>query len=124
MSGNEVKSGEKEEFDMSGVQTGTDQIKKVAANNPFLVGGIGLGLGGLFYMARNFKNKGEVKTSVYLIHTRMVAQMSVIGMLTLGMMHQIYTKLQEENVKIQSQMQEAKRSKPGINSAGLGIRKP
>ena len=43
------------------------------------MGGIGLGLGGLFYMARNFKNRGEVKTSVYLIHTRMVAQMSVIG---------------------------------------------
>merc|ERR1712080_459215 len=107
MSVNEGKSGEKgEEFTMYGMQAGTDQIKKVAANNPVLIGGVGMGLGGLFYMARNFKNKSaSMKTSVYLIHTRMVAQMSVVGVLTLGMMHQTYKQLQEVNAQIQMQMQ-------------------
>ena len=40
-----------------------------------------LGAGGVAYMARQFKNKPkDMKTSVYLIHTRMYAQMAVVGM--------------------------------------------
>jgi len=98
MTDNEQKGSEnQEEFDLYRPQTGTDKVKKLAATNPFLIGGVGLGIAGLAYMARGFKNKGaDVKTSVYLIHTRMVAQMSVIGVLSLGMIHQIYTKLQEK----------------------------
>ena len=39
-----------------------------------------LGAGGVAYMARQFKNKPkDMKTSVYLIHTRMYAQMAVVG---------------------------------------------
>jgi len=52
-----------------------------------------LGLGGVVYMARNFKNRDpNMKISVYLIHTRLLAQGTVIGVLTLGMIHQMYTK--------------------------------
>ena len=41
-----------------------------------------LGLTGLGYMARNFKNKPkDMKISVYLIHTRLLAQGTVIGMM-------------------------------------------
>lgn len=86
----------RDEFELYRMQTGTDKLKKLGAQNPFLIGGVGLGLAGLFYMVRNYKNKSEsMKTSVYLIHTRMVAQMSVIGVLSIGMIHQIYSKLQE-----------------------------
>jgi len=57
----------------------------------FLNVGALLGLGGVVYMARGFKNKDpNMKTSVYLIHTRLLAQGTVIGVLTLGMMHQMY----------------------------------
>jgi len=46
----------------------------------FLNIGALLGLGGVVYMARGFKNKDpNMKTSVYLIHTRLLAQGTVIG---------------------------------------------
>ena len=42
--------------------------------------GAALGLGGVGYMAKNFKNKPkDMKLSVYLIHTRLLAQGTVIG---------------------------------------------
>ena len=42
--------------------------------------GAALGLGGVGYMARNFKNKPkDMKLSVYLIHTRLLGQGTVIG---------------------------------------------
>jgi len=60
----------------------------------FLNIGALLGLGGVVYMARGFKNKDpNMKTSVYLIHTRLLAQGTVIGVLTLGMLHQMYTRM-------------------------------
>ena len=44
-----------------------------------MVGGL-LGAAGVAYMARQFKNKPkDMKISVYLIHTRMYAQMTVVG---------------------------------------------
>ena len=43
------------------------------------IGGL-CGLGGVAYMARNFKNRPkDMKISVYLIHTRLLAQGTVIG---------------------------------------------
>jgi len=51
------------------------------------------GLAGLAYMARNFKNKApDMKISIYLIHTRMLAQGTVVGLLSVGMMYQMYHK--------------------------------
>ena len=39
-----------------------------------------MGAGGVAYMARQFKNRPkDMKISVYLIHTRMYAQMTVVG---------------------------------------------
>ena len=44
-----------------------------------MLGGL-LGLGGVAYMARQYRNKpAHMKTSVYLIHTRMYAQCTVVG---------------------------------------------
>ena len=39
-----------------------------------------VGAGGVAYMAKQFKNRPkDMKISVYLIHTRMYAQMTVVG---------------------------------------------
>jgi len=55
-----------------------------------LLGGL-LGAGGVAYMARQFKNKPkDMKISVYLIHTRMYAQMTVVGVLCCGMFSQMW----------------------------------
>jgi len=54
-----------------------------------------LGLGGLAYMVRNFKNRGDTKVSVYLIHTRMLVQGSVIAALTGGMIVQMVSKMRK-----------------------------
>ena len=61
----------------------------------WLAGGSLVGLGGLAYMARNFKNRGTTKVSVYLIHTRLLVQGSVIAMLTGGMVAQMVTKMRK-----------------------------
>eukprot|EP00091_Calanus_sinicus_P008931 TRINITY_DN21231_c0_g1_i1.p1 TRINITY_DN21231_c0_g1~~TRINITY_DN21231_c0_g1_i1.p1 ORF type:complete len:105 (-),score=11.20 TRINITY_DN21231_c0_g1_i1:102-416(-) len=67
--------------------------RKDKGGKSFLHAGALLGLGGVAYMAKNFKNKDpNMKLSVYVIHTRLLAQGTVIGVLTLGMMHQMYTK--------------------------------
>jgi len=59
--------------------------------------GIVAGLGGVYYMAKNLKNKPkDMKLSVYMIHTRLLAQGSVVGVLSLGMIYQMYTKLQHK----------------------------
>ena len=73
------------------------------------IGGL-CGLGGVAYMARNFKNRPkDMKISVYLIHTRLLAQGTVIGqccqvrpfyeynlciagIMSIGMIYQMYQK--------------------------------
>ena len=58
--------------------------------------GAALGLGGVGYMARNFKNKPkDMKISVYLIHTRLLAQGTVIGKLSSVLLNLHLTSLQE-----------------------------
>eukprot|EP00092_Neocalanus_flemingeri_P031516 GFUD01034227.1.p1 GENE.GFUD01034227.1~~GFUD01034227.1.p1 ORF type:complete len:120 (+),score=24.13 GFUD01034227.1:54-362(+) len=62
------------------------------------------GLGGVAYMVKNFKNRDpNMKFSVYLIHTRLLAQSTVIGVLTLGMVHQMYTKYNQNKLTAQEQ---------------------
>jgi len=59
----------------------------------FMQVGAVAGLAGVGYMIRNFKNKSkDMKLSVYVIHTRMFAQGSVIAILSLGMIAQMYKK--------------------------------
>merc|ERR1712212_745968 len=66
------------EFFKAGVD-GRKEGQEATDKRPAMVGGI-LGAGGVAYMARQFKNKPkDMKISVYLIHTRMYAQMTVVG---------------------------------------------
>merc|ERR1712126_460747 len=76
------------EFFRAGVD-GRKEGQQATDKRPAMVGGI-LGLGGLAYMARQFKNKPkDMKISVYLIHTRMYAQMTVVGVLCCGMLNHV-----------------------------------
>jgi len=57
----------------------------------FVYIGAALGIGAVGYMARNFKNRpAHIRPSVYLIHTRLLAQGLVVGLCSLGMFHQMY----------------------------------
>ncbi|XP_023334341.1 HIG1 domain family member 1A, mitochondrial isoform X2 [Eurytemora carolleeae] len=90
----------------SGSETETDQgyelfdpnaKKEARAGLGFMQFGAVAGLAGLGYMARNFKNKNkDMKISVYVIHTRMLAQGTVIGVLCLGMFSQMYKRYQDK----------------------------
>ena len=71
------------------------QERKPKDGRGWLAGGALLGLGGLAYMARNFKNRGDTKVSVYLIHTRLLVQGSVIAVLSGGMVWQMVTRVRE-----------------------------
>jgi len=67
--------------------------KKSREGIGFMYVGALAGLAGLGYMIRNFKNKqSDMKLSVYVIHTRLLAQGTVVGVLSLGMIHQLYTR--------------------------------
>jgi len=59
----------------------------------FMQVGVLGGLLGVGYMMRNAKNRGDLKLSVYVIHTRLLAQGTVIGVLCLGMGYEMYKKM-------------------------------
>eukprot|EP00088_Acartia_fossae_P019837 TRINITY_DN21596_c0_g1_i1.p1 TRINITY_DN21596_c0_g1~~TRINITY_DN21596_c0_g1_i1.p1 ORF type:complete len:103 (+),score=11.70 TRINITY_DN21596_c0_g1_i1:23-331(+) len=62
------------------------------------------GIGGVAYMIRNFRNRSpDMKLSVYVIHTRLLAQGTVIGVLSLGMIYQMYTKMTNKREVTQPQ---------------------
>jgi len=67
-----------------------NKFLRKAKDEPFVPIGIGLGLGVLAYQAYKFKNRGKLPVSVYLIHTRVLAQGTIIGVLTLGVLHSMY----------------------------------
>jgi len=61
-----------------------------AKQNPFVPAGILGAVGALIYSAFKFRNRGDQKMSVYLIHTRMAAQGAVVTALTVGVAIQMY----------------------------------
>merc|ERR1711974_32242 len=86
-----VREQQEEEYEF--FKAGIDGRKEgeKGTDKRFAVIGAILGAGGVAYMARQFKNKPkDMKTSVYLIHTRMYAQMTVVGVLCCGMFSQMW----------------------------------
>ncbi|CAL8094139.1 unnamed protein product [Orchesella dallaii] len=61
-----------------------------AKANPFVPAGICGALSALLYSAYKFKNRGNQKVSVYLIHTRVAAQGAVVAAITVGVGYQMY----------------------------------
>ena len=55
-------------------------FKQINQKKPLQYIGAALGIGAVGYMARNFKNRpAHIRPSVYLIHTRLLAQGLVVG---------------------------------------------
>jgi hypothetical protein len=67
-----------------------DKFSRASKDNPAMVIGIGVGASVLGYMAWGLRTRKE-KLSVYLIHTRLGVQGSIIGALSVAMTYQIYT---------------------------------
>nr|BAN20486.1 conserved hypothetical protein [Riptortus pedestris] len=65
------------------------KLSRKIAENPFMpVGILGL-IGACAYGAYQFKNRGKMSTSVYLMQLRVGAQGAVVGTLTLGVAYTI-----------------------------------
>jgi len=63
-------------FQSSYEDGGESKFLAKAKQNPFVPAGIIGGVGALLYSAYKFRNKGDTKLSVYLIHTRVAAQVT------------------------------------------------
>jgi len=61
-----------------------DKLKKKAKEAPFVPIGIAGMLGAVGYGAYSFKHRGNMSTSVFLMHLRVKAQGMVVGAMTLG----------------------------------------
>lgn len=66
------------------------KFSRKAKESPFVPVGIAIGLAGLAYGAYNFKNKGQMSTSVYLIHLRVGVQGAIISALAIGVGYTMY----------------------------------
>jgi len=65
--------------------------------NPMAKYGMGVGALALTAMAVNLKMRGtKFQPSLYLIHTRLAVQGSVLGLLTGAMLYNIYTQWQKQ----------------------------
>lgn len=73
------------------VEKSSSKFVRKFKENPFMSAGLGVGGLVLAYMLSGVgrRGKGE-KLSVYLIHTRLGVQGTIIGALALGMGYQIY----------------------------------
>ncbi|KAK7078427.1 HIG1 domain member 1A, mitochondrial [Halocaridina rubra] len=72
-------------------ETHSERLARKAKDAPFMVVGL-CGLVGLVgYSIYGFRNR-KVKTSIYIIHTRVAAQGFVVTCLTLGVAYNLYNK--------------------------------
>ena len=78
-----------QEFEEYVAPSASDKLLRRSKENPAFPIGIGAGACVLGYMAYSWRTSKE-KLSVYLIHTRLGVQGSVVGALTVAMGYQIY----------------------------------
>ncbi|XP_052822958.1 HIG1 domain family member 1A, mitochondrial-like isoform X1 [Octopus bimaculoides] len=68
---------------------------------PFMPIGIAGCIGAVAYGIYNYKNRGKMSTSVYLMHLRVKAQGMVVGALTIGVAINIMQKIWNKNGDIE-----------------------
>jgi len=78
------------DFNTFRVENVEDKTLRMFKKTPSLFLGLSGGLGGLAYMAKKFSQRGNMKPSVYFIHTRLLAQVTVVGSLTGAMVYGLY----------------------------------
>jgi len=66
-----------------------EKMKRKAKENPSVPIGVAAAVGMLGWQAHAFKNKGRMKTSVFLIQTRVRAQFMVVGAMICGISYNL-----------------------------------
>jgi len=70
-------------------------------------------------MAKKFTQRGNMKPSVYFIHTRLLVQVTVIGSITAGMVLELYQRstkyYKEAHERTMAQLEASKERKHSIN---------
>lgn len=65
--------------------------------SPFMPIGITGCIGAVIYGIYNYRNRGGMSTSVYLMHLRVKAQGMVVGSLTIGVAYNIIRRIMSTN---------------------------
>lgn len=73
----------------------TGKLWRKVKEAPFVPIGIAGLLGAVTYGIWHYKNRGQMSTSVYIMHFRVIAQGMVVGAITIGMGANISVKLWE-----------------------------
>lgn len=76
----------------------SNKLWRKAKEAPFVPAGIGGLLGAVAYGVWNYRRRGNMSTSVYIMHFRVIAQGMVVGAITIGMGINISIKLWERYV--------------------------
>lgn len=66
-----------------------DRLARKSKDSPFMIIGLAGMVAACVYGYRNFKKRGAMSTSVYLMQLRVAAQGTVVGALTLGLAYSL-----------------------------------
>ncbi|XP_050311823.1 HIG1 domain family member 1A, mitochondrial isoform X2 [Anthonomus grandis grandis] len=71
-------------------ETHSDRLSRKSQEAPMFPIAIGMCTAAVAYGAYQFKNRGKMSTSVYLMQLRVAAQGAAVGALTLGLAYTMY----------------------------------
>lgn len=73
------------------------KLMRKIKESPFMPIGITGCIGAVIYGIYNYRNRGGMSTSVYLMHLRVKAQGMVVGSLTIGVAYNIIRRIMSTN---------------------------
>lgn len=73
------------------------KLMRKIKESPFMPIGITGCIGAVIYGIYNYRNRGAMSTSVYLMHLRVKAQGMVVGSLTIGVAYNIIRRIMSTN---------------------------
>jgi len=80
-------------------ETPGQKLLRRSKENPIVPVGVMCALGACGYAAFNYKNRGNMKTSVYLVQLRVIAQGMVVGALAMTAGFNLYKRLTHADEK-------------------------
>uniref|UniRef100_A0A2I9LP35 HIG1 domain family protein n=1 Tax=Centruroides hentzi TaxID=88313 RepID=A0A2I9LP35_9SCOR len=78
-------------------ESGSQKLARKTKDAPFMVIGLAGCTLACLYGIYNYRRRGKMTTSIYLMQLRVTAQGTVVACLTLGALYSIYQKLQSRN---------------------------
>jgi len=80
-------------------ETPSEKLMRRSKENPIVPVGVMGAIGACAFAAYNYKNRGDMKTSVYLVQLRVIAQGIVVGALALTAGVNLYKRLAKSEDK-------------------------